>query len=271
MTPSIIWILFSYAVILFGEFPSQSHPTIAESRKREYEISLEKNFVNRQVTINLYTDSIKTDSLIFTNVDLRVDRLSNFGNTWWYYIFSENTSCLPTIEDKFQVIFKPQNGKLSIALFMDYQWTRLKVESEQRFKNDSEKISPSFIKINDMYDSFCQLDLDSNFFEGNYLIREIIFSHNAYDSLYRKGSTNRYKLKYSKVKNIFYNSSIILDDTCIFHLTENELIKKKLNNEKVLMIKFYNKRSRYVYYEGKWYSFFLNNFTSMDLFNTCPP
>lgn len=271
VVPSAILIYLStcFPMLLGNIFP-RNQSTIVDERKIEYDIRIERSFVNHQVMLNLYSDSIKTDSLTFKNLDLATDRLLNFGNTWWYYIFSENTSCIPTLENKFQIILRPQNKKLSIALFIDYKWTQLKAIDDISLKLDSEALNPSFINIKNQYDLYGQIVLDSNFFNGNYWVSEIIFSYLSYDTMERRGLKKKYELKYDESNNVFYNSIVTINDTCVFRLSEKDLIKRKLNNEKVFMIKFHNKRSPYAYYEGKWYSFFQNSFYSMELFATCP-
>ena len=91
--------------------------------KNEYDVQIERDYVNNISNIYLYTNNIKSDSLKFNNVGFDIDSFINYKNIWWHYIFSECTSCVPSLEYKYQIILTPRKGKLHIVFASDFRYS----------------------------------------------------------------------------------------------------------------------------------------------------
>jgi hypothetical protein len=239
------------------------------SSKINYYLKLEKNYSENTSSIYLYSNEIKTDSLILRNVGFQTDSIINYNDSLWYYSFSICSTCSPSLTRKFQLIIIPLRRKLHIAYFSELMWSQ---------KRDSIlKFQPSYIDTNVYYLSikkenigYAEIKLDSGFFTDKQIVQEYFYSFKSGISFEDQGIIKNYIIKFDSNKQIFYNKKKIINSICRFGNKNNRyLINKRLQNEYVFFLEFYG--TTYAYYNGNWYSFFKNTFTPIDMIlSLCP-
>ena len=139
---TVFFILTQYSI---GQQKENKVNRTHYTNKNIYDIIIKRNHLEGTAAIYLYTNNVRTDSLKLKNLGFDFDTLINHNNTWWHYIFSECTTCIPLLESKFQFILFPYNRKLKLAFACDYLWTRKVPPGDLLFNQYKPKIDSSGI------------------------------------------------------------------------------------------------------------------------------
>ena len=237
----------------------------------KYDVQIEKNYFNHDISIFLMTNNVKTDSIVLHNIDFENETLVCFNNIWWHYVFSECVSCSPSLQNSSQLILTPFNGKLFISFVSQYIRSIERDSDSVNFSYDS-VLSDSnqfFFPLKNQYCFYDQIKIDSLFFNGNYMVDEIFYSYRSGDTHEEAGFVKKHIIKFDAEKKIFYNEKKLINANCTFELEVNgRQEKKRLHNVEVPVLNFYH--TCFAYYNGKWYFYFNNFFRPLDILtSTC--